>query len=301
MAPRLSVILCKGRSGQTAQPSLEQELLRALARWPEVEVAVLPHLYDLTSDGPGMEFLRSVPGDMIVLAALYPRAAFWLLAANRIEGQMGRTALVPEEETEKPLAGEPGRADQTPRTIWCMDLRSHPDATTYLREIERIFLQTTGRTLAPSSADEASAHGRERIIDEPARMRWYPVVDYGRCTRCLECLNFCLFGVFGLDESGGLWVEEPDACRNGCPACARVCPAGAIMFPGHATPAVAGDLATSPSAIDLTRIQFFGMPSAQQQAAAERQHALEERAHEEISPPRGDLDRLVDDIDGIEL
>lgn len=61
--------------------------------------------------------------------------------------------------------------------------------------------------------------------------RWYPVVDASRCVNCLECLNFCLFGVYSTDTAGRLFVETPDACRPGCPACARVCPQKAIIFP----------------------------------------------------------------------
>lgn len=61
--------------------------------------------------------------------------------------------------------------------------------------------------------------------------RWYPVVDASRCVNCLECLNFCLFGVYSTDTDGRLFVETPDACRPGCPACARVCPQKAIIFP----------------------------------------------------------------------
>jgi ferredoxin len=59
-------------------------------------------------------------------------------------------------------------------------------------------------------------------------------------------LNFCLFGVYGLDESQRLFVEQPDACRDGCPACSRICPSQAIMFPQHSDARIAGDGHTSP-------------------------------------------------------
>jgi ferredoxin len=34
-----------------------------------------------------------------------------------------------------------------------------------------------------------------------------------------------------LDEGGKVEVRNPDSCKTGCPACARICPQSAIMFP----------------------------------------------------------------------
>ncbi len=78
-------------------------------------------------------------------------------------------------------------------------------------------------------------------IDEHPGRRWYPVIDFSRCcTNCMECIDFCLFGVYGVDGAQTILVEQPDNCRKGCPACSRVCPSNAIMFPQHKTPAIAG-------------------------------------------------------------
>lgn len=60
---------------------------------------------------------------------------------------------------------------------------------------------------------------------------WFPVIDYDRCTGCQQCLNFCLFGVFALTEQGKVIVKHPQHCKTNCPACARVCPQAAIIFP----------------------------------------------------------------------
>ena len=59
---------------------------------------------------------------------------------------------------------------------------------------------------------------------------WFPVIDYDRCVDCKQCLNFCLFGVYGNDESGKVMVSNPAGCKTNCPACARVCPQAAIIF-----------------------------------------------------------------------
>ena len=56
----------------------------------------------------------------------------------------------------------------------------------------------------------------------------------------MECLDFCLFGVYGVDSLERLVVENQDSCKKGCPACSRVCPENAIMFPEHKTPGIAG-------------------------------------------------------------
>lgn len=70
---------------------------------------------------------------------------------------------------------------------------------------------------------------------------WYPVVDYSRCRNCGQCSSFCLFGVYGKDEHDTVTVENPRGCKNHCPACARICPAGAIIFPKHPEGPINGD------------------------------------------------------------
>lgn len=66
---------------------------------------------------------------------------------------------------------------------------------------------------------------------------WFPVIDMDRCTNCMQCLSFCLFDVYGVSETHHLQVENPSNCKVNCPACSRVCPDVAIMFPKyHAGP-----------------------------------------------------------------
>jgi ferredoxin len=66
---------------------------------------------------------------------------------------------------------------------------------------------------------------------------WYPVVDHSLCTICGKCASFCLFGVYRFDRKS-LKVVNPLSCKNNCPACARVCPASAIIFPRFAEKSV---------------------------------------------------------------
>lgn len=60
---------------------------------------------------------------------------------------------------------------------------------------------------------------------------WYPVIDYDRCTGCGQCHEFCLFGVYTKNDEDRVVVSHPENCKNNCPACARICPETAIIFP----------------------------------------------------------------------
>lgn len=62
---------------------------------------------------------------------------------------------------------------------------------------------------------------------------WFPVIDFGRCTNCMQCLSFCLFDVYGVSSSGKIQVQNQSNCKTDCPACSRVCPEVAILFPKY--------------------------------------------------------------------
>ncbi len=61
---------------------------------------------------------------------------------------------------------------------------------------------------------------------------WYPIIDYSRCTACGQCADFCLFCVYEKNEKR-VSVVNPQGCKNNCPACARICPHTAIIFPKY--------------------------------------------------------------------
>jgi Pyruvate/2-oxoacid:ferredoxin oxidoreductase delta subunit len=71
---------------------------------------------------------------------------------------------------------------------------------------------------------------------------WFPVIDYSRCTNCMQCLSFCLFDVYGVSGEGKIQVQNNDNCKTNCPACSRVCPEVAIMFPKYAQGPINGDV-----------------------------------------------------------
>ncbi len=155
-------------------------------------------------------------------------------------------------------------------------------------------------------------------IEDTGGRRWYPVIDYSRCTNCMECIDFCLFGVYGVDNIDTILVEQPDNCRKGCPACSRVCPENAIMFPQHKTPAIAG-ANESGAALKIDLSQLFGKPdegkSADEVAAAERDEQLmlagreavgmsatvSKRQTAKVDEPNDELDDLIDQLDDFDL
>ena len=70
---------------------------------------------------------------------------------------------------------------------------------------------------------------------------WFPVIDYSLCTNCMQCLSFCLFDVYGVSADRKIQVQNQSNCKTDCPACSRVCPAVAIMFPKYRHGPINGD------------------------------------------------------------
>src|SRR5204863_7663601 len=49
----------------------------------------------------------------------------------------------------------------------------------------------------------------------------------------MQCLSFCLFDVYGVSADSKIQVQNQSNCKTDCPACSRVCPEVAIMFPKY--------------------------------------------------------------------
>jgi NAD-dependent dihydropyrimidine dehydrogenase PreA subunit len=85
----------------------------------------------------------------------------------------------------------------------------------------------------------------ERPMNQPGQWKpWFPVIDYARCTNCMQCLSFCLFDVYGVSGQGKIQVQNNDNCKTNCPACSRVCPEVAIMFPKYTSGPINGEPVT---------------------------------------------------------
>jgi NAD-dependent dihydropyrimidine dehydrogenase PreA subunit len=353
---RLTVVLSQAPGKHPAKRSLEESIVAALIMEPELEVSVVPNLYDLGPDHTGRLFLDSVKGDMVVLSWLYPRAAFWLLDRDGIKGHLGEVHLKPpaDDEDEANEMAEPeerppaiGAAGAIPdRHIYCLDLRDFNKAEPYLGEVRRIAAECRDRNerrsreasanspaivqLGLSLNGNGNGHGGVAVgghpampafapeaLLAPAGRRWYPVIDYSRCTNCLECLDFCLFGVYGVDSFERIVTENQDQCKKGCPACSRVCPQQAIIFPEYKSPAIAGadTGAVGGLKIDLSRLFGGDVADALSTAVQERDRELvndgrdavgmavgiPKRQADKPQAPRDDLDQLVDDLDSLGL
>ncbi|MCR9118846.1 MAG: ferredoxin family protein [bacterium] len=356
MAKRISVVISQGQSQNPAKRNLEEDLVAALLMESGVDVVIVPHLYDLKADGTGMLALKNIPGDMVVVSWLFPRGAQWTLDRNGVHGKVGVTLLAAEEDDEDEENEEAAEAESKPRvieereipnrTIYCLDFRGHNSPQPFVDEIKRImaeantqvmqlgdwlgaqppagkaldrFLEPTNDTaLGPKTPAVDTPIEPLRIEEGNGSRRWYPVIDFSRCTNCMECIDFCLFGVYGVDGAETILVEQPDNCRKGCPACSRVCPENAIMFPQHKTPAIAGsaDVAASLK-IDLS--QLFGAPEAEGDAVdvaiRERDEqllmvgrtavgdsvGLPKRQETAASEPNDELDDLIDQLDDLDI
>lgn len=351
---KVTVVIAQSPGKNPVKRQLEENIAAALLLEPEVEVSLVPHLNDLTPDHSGMLFLKSVRGDMVLLSWLFPRAARWILDRNSVKGQAGVSLIKPsiddEDDDEAETNGQAsddrpnalGAWDVPNRRIYCIDLRDNADPTVYLEEIRRIARESSVQTVdlmgwingnpAPhqlhrylNPVSGASGNGTSgssiaasspvvAATDEPARRRWYPVIDYSRCTNCMECIDFCLFGVYGVDAAERILVEQQDNCKKGCPACSRVCPENAIIFPEHKTAAIAGSEIGAVSGFKIDLSKLFGAPTAIEQAVLERDHELvadgrdavgmsvgipKRRSNEPQS--RDALDDLMDGLDQLDL
>ncbi|MBX3747009.1 MAG: ferredoxin family protein [Verrucomicrobiae bacterium] len=90
-------------------------------------------------------------------------------------------------------------------------------------------------------AEAEAVRARYQAPAPGAWLPWFPVIDYDRCTNCMQCLSFCLFGVYGVDGGGRIQAQQQDNCKTHCPACSRVCPEAAIMFPKYKGGPINGD------------------------------------------------------------
>jgi Pyruvate/2-oxoacid:ferredoxin oxidoreductase delta subunit len=238
------------------------------------------------------------------------------------------------------------------RRIYCLQLGDSDATQPYLDEIRRIATESRMKTVAiqldgllrpapsesleepaaarPAEGTDSTAGGAipleswikgnpdgsqlSRFLD-PSPRRWHPVIDYNRCTNCMECIDFCLFGVYGVDPVERILVEEPDNCKKGCPACSRVCPEHAIIFPMHKSPEIAGAPGGGLGSLKIDLSKLFGGPNAFELAAQERDAELVRDGRDAVgmtvgipkrqankpAGPKDELDKLVDELDALEI
>ena len=307
---------------------MEEAIASAVAAIDGVDVLVIPHLYDLPKTSDAFAKLSAVAGNLVVVSWIFPRAAHWVLDRNGIRGQFDQLSVNDEEieddeSTETPESDVERVAELYPRPnreIHCLDLK--PEATTeqFIEEIQKLIGgESDIETATEPSTNLPIVGGNIVQVEESTSRRWYPVIDFNRCTNCMECIDFCLFGVYGVDGAETILVEQPDNCRKGCPACSRVCPENAIIFPQHKAPAIAGAEVGGSEGFKIDLSKLFGAPEndgdAIETAARERDEQLllagrdavgiddqlRRRQQDQMSQPKDELDKLIDSLDELDL
>ncbi len=323
-----TVVVSRGQSRNPKKRDLEQTIAEQAARLDGVDVLVVPHLYDLPKASESFQKLAAIEGDLIVVSWIYSRAAHWVLDRNGIQGQVGDVQLGEDaseddddEDTQTDVSDPTEIVDRVvdlyprpERKVHCIDLKATDQGDRFLAEIRRII----GVEQEPPHSLPIIG-GRIEQVDETTSRRWYPVIDFSRCTNCMECVDFCLFGVYGIDDAENILVEQPDNCRKGCPACSRVCPENAIIFPQHKAPAIAGAQIEGDEGFKIDLSQLFGAPATGEDpistAARERDEQLllagrdavgiddqlRKRQADLAAKPKDKLDYLLDSLEEFDL
>ena len=247
------VLVCCCEQAKAVPSETVNEIIEKLAQTDAFELVVVPDLCELAARrDPRLAQWAARP---VRIAACSSRAVRWLFAA-------GNAPLAPD--------------------VSLVNLRS-----TSAEESVEILLKpsmdsnaATGSTVTPySNTDSLPA-------DWPA---WFPVIDYDHCTQCMQCLGFCLFGVYGLSASNRIEVTHPSQCKNNCPACARVCPQQAIIFPKHSDASINGASAVVQSNTNRMKLDLSTLLGGDAHALL---RARNERARERFSKDRSDQQAL---------
>jgi Pyruvate/2-oxoacid:ferredoxin oxidoreductase delta subunit len=138
-----------------------------------------------------------------------------------------------------PSAVEPGRG---PVAVLGRFVEQPPDEAQDAASGDRIFFRDLDGTAPDAAVGLLEAIGTDAGTRRPGGWKpWFPVIDFGRCTNCMQCLTFCLFDVYGVSPEKQIRVQNPSNCKTDCPACSRVCPEVAILFPKYRMGPINGD------------------------------------------------------------
>jgi NAD-dependent dihydropyrimidine dehydrogenase PreA subunit len=193
------VLYCHCANAKVIPAATKTAVLEGL-NGAHVEFEAVPDLCEMAARGDArLRDLASAPE--LTVVACYPRAVKWLFASAG--------ARLPETTTK----------------VWNMRVEA-PEAV-----VEGVLNSGVRRREATDAlpAPEPAA----QLAASSGWKPWFPVIDYTRCTNCMQCLSFCLFDVYGVSADQKIQVQNQSNCKTECPACSRVCPEVAIMFPKY--------------------------------------------------------------------
>ncbi len=209
-AKRPRVVLC-GCDHYDIIPRASREQILAGLRQSGVTLEVVPDLCGLAANRD-LRLKTWADGAPLTIVACFARAVRWLFHAAGV-----------------PLNGQ---------------ARLFNMRTQAPEEIIRGLMKDNGLLMIEekSAPSAGAANHQSSIIDHQSDwVPWFPVIDYDRCHNCRRCLDFCLFGVYALSDEGRVEVRKPAGCKTNCPACARMCPHQAIIFPKYADAHINGE------------------------------------------------------------
>ncbi|MEZ6016271.1 MAG: ferredoxin family protein [Planctomycetota bacterium] len=202
------------------------------------------------------ELARLAGEDGLEVVACFPRAVKWLFhSAGHDLPEDVRVHNMREESAEAIVAA--------------LDLPARAAA------VADAAVHVNGAADAPATAHPDAAPAPTPGAWTP----WFPVIDYSRCTNCMQCLSFCLFDVYSVDGNGRITVQNQEKCKTSCPACSRVCPEVAILFPKYAKGPINGaevkaeDIASESMKVDISALlggDIYSALKGRSQAAKQR-------------------------------
>ncbi len=139
--------------------------------------------------------------------------------------------------------GEVGSGDGSPLVVVGRFNEDFPSDSLQTSDDATICVQNVCG-LATDKIIETVETAVESLGDAPPKKwkPWFPVIDFDRCTNCMQCLSFCLFDVYAVDKKEQITVQNQEKCKTDCPACSRVCPEVAILFPKYGKGPINGDV-----------------------------------------------------------
>jgi len=201
MTDRKSQILYCGCSYTNIIPETMKQEVQSVLRKSGMDTIAVPDLCGMAARRDP-ELERIAASESLIIVACYPRAVQWLFYAANVS---------------------------LPKTVKILNMRVQPiDQIKNILGIEKDEVESHNDTIYPNKK-------------EGEWVPWFPVIDYERCKSCKQCASFCLFGTYEVLSDGKVVVSNPDHCKTNCPACARICPEAAIMFPKLEESPINGD------------------------------------------------------------